>query len=171
MASRRAAVAVEHAANAASDWVVFDCDGHRFGVPVDRVREIVRGRSAVRLPGCGRDVSGLVNLRGRILTVIDLGAALGLGAAADTAGHRVLVVEHGVRRVGVAVGRVLGLASPQAARRSPIGEEIERAGLAVPPAVLDALGAAGDHVVGIGEWDGAPFIALDPDAILGRFFA
>lgn len=170
MASKRAAVAGMRAASAASNWVVFDCGGHRFGVPVDRVREIVRGQEAVRLPGCGRDVRGLVNLRGRILTVVDLGVALTVDASTGAADHRFLVVEHGARRVCLAVGRVLGLATGGAASAAP-ADDAAPAGLAVPPEVLEALGAAGRHVLGIGEWEGAPFIAVDPDAIVGRYFS
>ncbi|MFW6079512.1 MAG: chemotaxis protein CheW [Gemmatimonadota bacterium] len=171
MASKRAAAAEARVLGARSEWIVCHCDGHRFGVPVDGVREIVRGRPVVRLPGCGSGVHGLVNLRGRLLTVIDLGAALGLRASAGEAGHRFLVVEQGDRRVGLAVEGVHGLTARIGMRpRRSDGEGSERAGLAVPPAVLEAFGESAEHVLGIGEWRGEPFVALDPAAVVGRFF-
>ena len=51
---------------------------HRFGVAIERIREIIPARPYTPLPGSGPHVCGLINLRGRIVTVVDLGARLKL---------------------------------------------------------------------------------------------
>jgi purine-binding chemotaxis protein CheW len=63
----------EAVASGLSQWVVFNCGDHRFGLPLDRTREILPPRSCTRLPGCGPEVAGLVGIRGRVLTVFDFG--------------------------------------------------------------------------------------------------
>ena len=77
-----------------------------FGCSIDAVREIVPHRRATRLPGAPPSVQGLINLRGTIVTVVDLALWLGAERAASTDGSIVLV-DHGSRVAGVAVDEVL----------------------------------------------------------------
>jgi purine-binding chemotaxis protein CheW len=51
--------------------------GHRLAVQADRVREVVRHTGATPVPLAPRGAVGLVNLRGEIVTAIDLAARLG----------------------------------------------------------------------------------------------
>lgn len=90
-------------------WVVFGCSGERFAVPLSRVREILLPQPLTRLPGCGQEVCGLAGLRGRIVTVLDFGAALGLGPSAAVSDHRLLLVEYGTEQVAGAVDEVLAI--------------------------------------------------------------
>lgn len=169
MATRSATAVESPAVYAASDWIVVACGDHRFGLPIVRVSEIIPDRPAARLPGCGADVVGLINLRGRPVTIVDLGAALGLPAAAATPERRILLVDRAGRRIGLAVAAVLGLAgrgaTPASATGSPGGER-----LAIRAEVLRALDAGAEEVVGVGEWNGRPFVALDPEPILASRF-
>ena len=50
------------------------------GVPVARVREVMRAQPLAHVPLAHRDVSGLLNLRGQIVMAIDLRGRLGLPA-------------------------------------------------------------------------------------------
>ncbi len=86
--------------------VVFRLAGGTYGIELDAVREIIPFRGATRLPGAPAHVSGLVNVRGAIVTVIDLGVRLG---GASSAGDRssVMLIEHGGKLVGAAVDEVL----------------------------------------------------------------
>ena len=52
--------------------VLFLAGGHQFGIAVSRIREIIPARAYTPLPGTGAHVCGLINLRGRIVTVVDL---------------------------------------------------------------------------------------------------
>jgi purine-binding chemotaxis protein CheW len=77
-----------------------------FGCGIDAVREIVPCRRATRLPGAPPSVQGVINLRGTIVTVVDLALWLGGDRAAARDGSIVLI-DHGTRVAGVAVDEVL----------------------------------------------------------------
>jgi purine-binding chemotaxis protein CheW len=90
-------------------------EGHRFLVfgvaericacDLGAVKEIVPGRVSTRLPGAPAWVSGLINLRGSLVTVLDL--ALRLGATeAPRDGGQVIVAEAGGRAFGLRVDDV-----------------------------------------------------------------
>jgi purine-binding chemotaxis protein CheW len=57
-------------------------DGY-FGIPVEQVQEVVRPQPITPVPLAPRVVRGLINLRGQILTAIDLRSRLGLGDLSD----------------------------------------------------------------------------------------
>lgn len=140
-------------------WVVFSCDRRRFVVPLERVREILTPQPYTRLPGCGPEVCGLVGVRGRVITVLDLGVLLTSHPAITGADHRILLVEQGERLVGAAVDEVVAVAHAHTQPFLP-GEP----GLA-------GLQLRKEDVVGAGKVDGQPFVALNIDAILGRVLA
>jgi len=54
-----------------------------FGIPVEQVQEIVRPQPITPVPLAPKVVRGLINLRGQILTAIDLRCRLGLGEPGD----------------------------------------------------------------------------------------
>jgi purine-binding chemotaxis protein CheW len=145
--------------SASPEWVVFGSALHRFGVPIQFVREIIGPRPFTRLPGCGAEVCGLIGLRGRVVTVFDFAAALGLAPIARDGEHRLLLVEHGTRLVGFAVEEVLGVAAGTR-DELPLGAE-----------ELRGLDIERDDLIGVGELHERPFLALDPKRILDRLLA
>ncbi|HKI33970.1 MAG TPA: chemotaxis protein CheW [Gemmataceae bacterium] len=54
------------------EFLIFELDGQRFGLPVLEVREIVRAVRPVSLPGAPAVVEGVINIRGRVVPVLDL---------------------------------------------------------------------------------------------------
>src|SRR5579863_2530150 len=50
-----------------------------YGMPVEEVQEVIREQEMTRVPLAGSMVRGLINLRGKIVTAIDLRKGLGLG--------------------------------------------------------------------------------------------
>lgn len=56
----------------------FYLDGLFFGVEVQGVQEVIRYQQMTRVPRAPREVEGLINLRGQIVTAIDLRRRLGL---------------------------------------------------------------------------------------------
>jgi purine-binding chemotaxis protein CheW len=56
-----------------------------FGIPVDQVQEVVRSQPVTPVPLAPTVIRGLINLRGQILTAIDLRNRLGLGEPGDPA--------------------------------------------------------------------------------------
>ena len=88
--------------------LVFVAEGSRYGCTLDAVREIVPYRVATRLPGAPAHVVGLINLRGRLITVTDLAVQLGSRTAGSVrpAGGSIVLLESGSRTVGVLVDEV-----------------------------------------------------------------
>lgn len=85
--------------------LIFTVGDRRFACALRAVREIVPERPVTRLPGAPAAVRGLMNLRGTMVTVLDLAARLGETAARQDDGMFVLV-EAGPRVVGVRVDEV-----------------------------------------------------------------
>lgn len=61
-----------------SRLVTFTLDGSLYGVDVNAVQEVLRGQPQTRIPLAPHSVSGLINLRGQVLSAIELRARLGL---------------------------------------------------------------------------------------------
>lgn len=75
-------------------YCTFDLGEQRFGIEVGAVREIVRDQAVTRVPLAPAAVTGLVNLRGRIVSAVDLRRCLGLeGVQPGRAGTLVVLRE------------------------------------------------------------------------------
>lgn len=120
--------------------------GRVYGVELGTVREIIPARRPTRLPGAGPYVSGLVNVRGTIVTVLDLAARLaGAGERVDASrGVRsIVLMEHGAKVVGVAVDEVLDVR-----RMAELELETEAESL-VPGGAVRAVGRLDGEVVAL----------------------
>ena len=62
----------------AHQYCTFLLDGHLFGVDVASVQEVLKGQDVTPVPLAPAEVDGLINLRGQIVTTLDLRARLGL---------------------------------------------------------------------------------------------
>jgi purine-binding chemotaxis protein CheW len=103
---------------AAARTLLFRVAGSVYGCDIDAVREIITYRRATRLPGAPPYVQGLINLRGTIVTVLDLGTRLDRDRPLiRDPGSSIILVEHGARVVGVAVDEVLDV---QAIAEEPV---------------------------------------------------
>jgi len=67
--------------------------GQVYGVDVQQIREIVRAQTLTPLPRAPELVEGVIDLRGVIVPVVDLGRALGGAPIADLATSRIAIVE------------------------------------------------------------------------------
>jgi purine-binding chemotaxis protein CheW len=91
--------------------VVFRVAQERFALPLGAVREVVLPQPPfARVPRSSEAVRGVMNLRGRVVAVVDLAALVGLPAQPLEAGAgHVLILEHGKRALGFLIGGVLGV--------------------------------------------------------------
>ncbi|MDP9177288.1 MAG: chemotaxis protein CheW [Gemmatimonadota bacterium] len=85
--------------------VVFTLAGRRHCAGLGSVREVIPVQPATPLPGSPRQVRGLINLRGNIVTVLDA-AMSEYGVPADDSTASILLVERGTRVTGVVVDEV-----------------------------------------------------------------
>ena len=63
-----------------TEYVTFITGGQLFGLPIARVQEVFRPGRITCVPLAGAQIAGVLNLRGRIVTAIDMRNCLGLKA-------------------------------------------------------------------------------------------
>jgi purine-binding chemotaxis protein CheW len=137
-------------ATRAQQFTTFTLDGHLFGVEVETVQEVIRYQDTTRIPLAPDAVGGLINLRGQVITALDLRKRLGLPQRpADEQPMNVVVrTDEGV--VSLLVDK--------------IGDVIEtdNAHFEVPPDTMTAQ--ARELIRGAFKLDGALLLALDVPA-------
>jgi purine-binding chemotaxis protein CheW len=118
------------------------------------VRETLSVLPATRVPGAPEQVSGVVNVRGDLVTLVDGRRALGQSAGPTDSGSIVLL-DVGSRAVGFVVDEVIDLIAVSA------GELADRQELpGIDPAVVRAVGRRAE----------LSFVLLDFDALLRPIF-
>jgi purine-binding chemotaxis protein CheW len=75
-------------------FATFLVDRLLFGVPVEKVQEVIRYQEMTRVPLAPAVVKGLINLRGQIVTAIDLRRRLGLRERPDSDLPMNVVIRH-----------------------------------------------------------------------------
>lgn len=81
------------------------------GLDIARVEELNRPLEMTPVPQAPSYVLGLVNLRGKIITVLDLGRKIGLEPAAKSADTRIIFVQTAAENLGLMVDRVTEVAA------------------------------------------------------------
>ncbi|MCQ8783920.1 chemotaxis protein CheW [Mangrovibrevibacter kandeliae] len=90
----------------ARELIAFRIGEQEFCVDIISVREIRGFASATPLPHAPHYVTGVINLRGTVLPIVDLAARLGFGATEPTARSVIIVVRVGQQLVGLLVDAV-----------------------------------------------------------------
>ncbi|WP_243056785.1 chemotaxis protein CheW [Nocardioides sp. SR21] len=72
--------------------VTFTLDGRLYGVDVDAVQEVLRGQTRTRIPLAPGTLAGLINLRGQVLSAIDLRVQLELPSREEEAEPMLVVI-------------------------------------------------------------------------------
>jgi len=94
------------------DFVTMTIHGQLFGIPVLTVQDVLGPQKITRIPLASPEVAGALNLRGRIVTAIDVRKRLGLPTAETGAKSMSVVVDHGGELYSLiidSVGEVLSL--------------------------------------------------------------
>lgn len=133
--------------------VTFGLGEEEFAVDILAVREINRMMSLTRVPQSPPDVEGVINLRGRIIPVMDLRKRFSLPPAARSDQSRIVVVE--------VHGRVLGFIVDRVSEVLRISRKI------VEPAPQMVCSVDSDFIAGVGKLEDRLLILLD----LGRLFS
>ena len=96
------------------EYVTATIGGQLFGLPISRVQDVFVPDRLTRIPLAPAEVAGLLNVRGRILTVIDMRRRLALGAPGDSRRPLAIGVEDNGESYGLlidSIGEVLKLSS------------------------------------------------------------
>jgi purine-binding chemotaxis protein CheW len=97
------------------DVVVFELAGQLFGLAASNVRELVRAVAVVPLPRAPAVVKGIINLRGRVVPVLDVRARFGLPPRDVEPPDHLVVARTGERLVALHVDRATDLVRLNAA--------------------------------------------------------
>ena len=92
--------------DAAVKYVTFTLGREEYGLPICQVQEINRIGEVTRVPNSPEHVLGVINLRGKILPVIEIKKKLHIGDSEITKESRVVVVEIGKKLLGLLVDKV-----------------------------------------------------------------
>ena len=131
--------------------VIFRLAQEEYGLPITKVQEINRLVPITKLPQTPLFMEGIINLRGRIIPVIDLRKRFGLALSEHNEDSRIIIVEVSGQTVGVIVDAVAEVVRIAAASIEP-----------PPPAfILDAK-----YIQGVGKLGDRLLILLEIDQIL-----
>ncbi len=128
--------------------VSFVVGDEEFAVPILSVQEINRMMQITRVPQSPPFVEGVINLRGKIIPVINLRERFGMEKLDDSEDMRIIVVEVNDRVIGFTVDRVNEVLRISADIVDP-----------APQMVLSG-GVDGDYVQGVGKLDDRLLILL-----------
>jgi purine-binding chemotaxis protein CheW len=106
----------------------FFLDGNLFGIPVPQVQEVIKFQEMTRVPLAAPVISGLINLRGQIITAIDMRLRLKMAKRPADKPPVNVVVRSGEGAVGLLVDDIGDVIE--------VGEET----LEPPPDTLDGMG-------------------------------
>ena len=132
--------------------VGFQVGRETYGVPITSLHEIVRVPEITAVPDAPDYLEGVINLRGKIVSVMDLRKRFGDKQASIKKSNRILVVEHS--------GRLAGLIVDSASEVLKIPADAVEA----PPAVFQDGGL--NCVTGLGKVGGRLVVLLDMSKLL-----
>jgi purine-binding chemotaxis protein CheW len=81
--------------------VVFELDGREFALPIEDIAEILQMVLVTPVPEVPPWVAGVVNLRGRVIPIVDLRTRLGIETRPPALNTPILVAEQGTRKLGL----------------------------------------------------------------------
>jgi purine-binding chemotaxis protein CheW len=96
-----------------TEYVTVMIGGQLFGLPINRVQDVFMPERMARVPLASAEIAGVLNLRGRIVTAIDMHCRLALGKRATDKSAMAVGIEYHSESYGLlidSVGEVLKLA-------------------------------------------------------------
>jgi purine-binding chemotaxis protein CheW len=138
---------------ATSQLATFWLDGDLFGVEVEHVQEVLRSQSITRVPLAPPAVAGLINLRGQVVTAIELRERL--GRPARPAGEEPVVIV--VRLHGEAVSLLVDSIADVV--------DVDLRDFEAPPDTMD--GTSRELIRGAYKLSGQLLLALDVNRAVG----
>ncbi|EGO64146.1 chemotaxis protein CheW [Acetonema longum] len=131
--------------------VIFKLDKEEYGLPITKVQEINKMVSITKLPHTPVFVEGIINLRGRVIPIVDLRKRFQLSASDHNEDSRIIIIEISGQTLGVIVDAVTEVVRLQANNVEP-----------PPPAfILDS-----QYIHGVGKLEDRLIILLNLDKIL-----
>jgi purine-binding chemotaxis protein CheW len=132
--------------------VTFSIGEEEFGVDILKVQEIIRTMEITKVPRAQDFVEGVINLRGKVIPIIDLRRRFGLDSKPHDKHTRIIVIEINSMIVGFVVDSVSEVLRIPAGTVEP------------PPPVV--AGVESEYISGVGKLHDRLLILLDMDKLL-----
>ncbi len=134
--------------------VSFKIGDEEFGIDILKVQEIIRMTELTRVPNAPPYIEGIINLRGKVIPVIDLRSRLGMAPKEHDRKTRTVVVEVSGKVVGFVVDAMSEVL------------RIPRSVTEPPPSIVGGIDA--DFITAIGKLEGKLLTLLDIEKILSN---
>lgn len=132
----------------------FRLDHELFGIEVGRVQEIVRPQQMTPVPTADRTIRGLINLRGQIVTAIDLRRILGMGDTGKPNDQMNMIIRFTEGSDSLLVDQIGDVIEVEATRIDP------------PPSSMKGIDR--HFVSGVCKLEKSLLVILDVDRLTGR---
>jgi purine-binding chemotaxis protein CheW len=142
---------------AGGKYLTFVLGLEEYGVPVLKVREIIKVMDITRVPQVPPHVLGVINLRGKVIPVIDLRRKFGLSAQEYDARTCIIVADVKLESAKVMMGVVV----------DSVSEVLNVAGAEIDQTPEFGGHTSTDYVLGLAKVKGTVKILLDLDRVLG----
>ena len=134
--------------------VLFNVSGEAYGVDISAVHEIIRMEPITKVPKTPFFVEGIINLRGKVIPVVDMRKRFGFDIAQQTSDNRIVVVDIDSKNIGIIVDAVTEVL------RIP-ADSVE------PPSDI-ITSSDSDYLLGIAKVDNKLIILLDLNRVLSQ---
>jgi len=132
--------------------VTFNISNEEFGVDILKVQEIIRTMEITKVPRAPEFVEGVINLRGKVIPIIDLRRRFGMESRKHDSQTRIVVIELNNMIVGFVVDSVSEVL------RIPADTVVP------PPAIVS--GVDSEYISGVGKLDDRLLILIDLEKLL-----
>lgn len=134
--------------------VTFKLGEEEFGVDILKVQEIIRMMPITKVPNSPSFVEGVINLRGKVIPVIDMRKRFGMSTSAHSSQTRIEVMDLQGQIVGFVVDAVSEVL------------RISESTIEPPPPVVAGIGS--EYMRGVGKLEDRLLILLDLDKLLSE---
>jgi len=156
-ADRKAQAATDRMAALAGKFMTFKLSKEEYALEILKVREIIGLMDITRVPKSSEFISGVINLRGKVIPVIDLRLKFGMDRVDATDQTVIIVVQYASRgqdlTMGILVDEVVEVIDIQAS-------QIE------PPPNFGASAVDTEFILGVGKADKRVIFLLDIGKVL-----
>jgi purine-binding chemotaxis protein CheW len=140
------------ARNLGGKYLTFKLAGEEYGLEILKVREIIGLMDITAVPRTPEFIKGVINLRGKVIPVVDLRLKFGMQSAEHTAETCIIVVHVGEVEMGIVVDKVsevLNIATEAIEGTPSFGANVDT-----------------EFILGMGKVSGRVSILLDIDKVL-----
>ena len=141
-------------ANEILQLVTFNLDNEEYAVAILKVQEIIRMKEITRVPNSPAEVEGVINLRGKVIPVVDLRKKFDLAGKENDEQSRIMIMDI----QGITMGLVV----------DSVSEVLRIPSSTVEPTPPMASNISAEFIKGIAKLEDRLIILLDMDRLLGK---